>query len=96
MTGFEVLFDNVRAGNIGGHQVGRELDATELKPKRVGDRAHHQCLRGARHARQKAVAADKDRNQNLVEHLLLSHDDLSHLIQDLLAHCMEALDPLLE
>ena len=38
-----------------------------------------QSFRGAGQAGDQAMAADKQRDQNLVEHFLLSDDDLAHL-----------------
>ena len=96
MAGFDVFFDDVGAGDVGGHEVGRELDAPELEAERVGDGAHHQCFRGARHAGHQAMAADEEGDEHLVEHFLLADDDLAYLLQDLLAHRVKALDALLQ
>ncbi len=86
----EVFFNDVGAGDVGRHQVGRELDAAELEAERVGDGAHHQRLRRARHAGQQAMAADEERDQDLVEHFLLADDHFAHLLEDLLAHRSES------
>ena len=66
------------------------------KAERVGDGAHHQRFRRAGHAGQEAVAADKDGDQDLVEHFFLADDDFAHLLQDRFAHRVETLDALLE
>ena len=42
------------------------------------------------------MAADKNGDQDLVEHFFLPDDDLVHLVEDLLAHRMEALHALLQ
>jgi len=42
------------------------------------------------------MAADEQRNEDLIEYLLLAHDHLPHLAQNLTAHCVEALDALLQ
>ena len=96
MAGGQVLFDDVGSRDVGRHQVGRELDAAELQAQRIGNRAHHQCLRGAGHAGDKAMAADKQRDQHLLQHILLADDHLAHLLHDSFAHCVEAIDALLE
>ena len=63
-----VLLDHVRAGDVGGHQVGRELDAAETEIQRAAERADHQGLGQPRHALQQAVAAAEQRNQQLLDH----------------------------
>ena len=40
--------------------------------------------------------ADKNRDQYLVQHLLLANNDFAHLHKDLLAHHLKALDSFLE
>ena len=42
------------------------------------------------------MTADKKRNQNLVQHLALSDDDLADLLDNCFAHRVEALDALLQ
>ncbi len=79
-----------------GIRSGRELDAPELEAERLRDGAHHQRLGGAGHAGDQAVAADEERDQDLVEHLLLADDDLAHLREDAVAHGVKALDALLQ
>ena len=64
--------------------------------QRFGDGPHHQCFCGAGHAGQQAVATNKDGNQYLVQHFLLAHDDLAHLLEDFFAHRVEVLDAFLE
>jgi hypothetical protein len=42
------------------------------------------------------VSPDKDCDEDLIEHFLLADDDLAHLVQDLLAHCVKAPNALLK
>ncbi len=42
------------------------------------------------------MAADKQRDQNLVQHILLAHDHLAHLGQNSVAHRVKAFDALLQ
>ena len=79
MAGGGILLDDVGAGDVGRHQVRRELDALELQAERLRDGAHHQRLRGAGKTGDQAMAADEERGENLIEHLLLADDDLPHL-----------------
>ena len=74
-----VLLDHLGAGDVGRHQVGRELDAAELQRQRVGQRADHQRLGQARHADQQAVPAGEHRDQQFLDHLLLADDHLAQL-----------------
>ena len=91
-----ILLDDVRAGDVGGHQVRRELDALERQAQRLGNRADHQRLRRAGQAGDQAMAADEQRDQNLVEHFLLSDDDLADLGENVVAHRLKAFDALLQ
>ena len=64
-----VLLEDLGAGDVRGHQVGRELDAVEGQVQRIGQRADHQRLGQAGHADQQAVAAGEDGDQQLLDHL---------------------------
>ena len=79
VPGGGIFLDDVRAGDVRGHQVRRELDALEHQAQRLRDGADHQRLGRAGQAGDQAMAADKQRDQNLVEHFLLSDDDLADL-----------------
>ncbi len=79
-----VMSDGIRSGV---NWMRRKLQA-----KRVRNGAHHQRLRRARHAGEQAVAADEQCNQHLVEHLVLAHDHLPHLADDVVAHRAKPLD----
>ena len=51
---------------------------------------HHQRLGRARQPGNQAVASHEQRNQNLIEHVLLADDYLPHLRENILAHALEA------
>jgi hypothetical protein len=51
-----VLLHDVRADDVGRHQVGRELDARELQVQHVGERVHEARLADARDALEQHVA----------------------------------------
>jgi hypothetical protein len=78
-----VFLNHFRAGDVGGHQVGSELDAAELQRQGVGQRANHQRLGQARHAHQQAMAAREHRDQELLDNLPLAHDHFAQLGRDL-------------
>ena len=54
--------------------------------------AHEQSLRGARHAGDQAVAADEQREQQVLDDLVLADDDLADLDADPLERSVEILD----
>ena len=74
-----VLLHHVGAGDVGGHQVGRELHAAELHVQRAGQRAGHQRLAQAGHAVQQHVPAAKQADQERIDDVVLPDDDLAHL-----------------
>ena len=69
------LLQYVRAGDVGRHQVGRELDALELDVEDAGKGADHQRLGQSRHADQKTVAARENGGKHLLDHVGLADDD---------------------
>ena len=84
-SGRGILADDVGAGDVGRHQVGRELDAVELEVEHARHRVDQQRLGQARHADDQAVAADEQRQQDLVDDLVLSDDELLQFFDDPLA-----------
>ena len=54
LAGGLVFLQHLGAGDVGRHQVGRELDAAEAQVERIGQRADHQRLGQAGHADQQA------------------------------------------
>jgi hypothetical protein len=88
-SGRVVLLQNIRAGDVARHEIGRELDALEAQVQRAADRADQQGLGDPRHADQQRVAAAEDRDQDLFDHLVLAHDHPRQLLlhtRALLAH----------
>ena len=67
------------AGDVGGHQVGRRLDAMELEAEQLAERAHRQRLGQAGHAFDERVPAADDGQQQLPDRLVLSDDGLGEL-----------------
>jgi hypothetical protein len=79
MAGGDVFIDDVGAGDIGGHQVGRELDALERQAERRRQGFHQQSLGRAGHAGDQAVTADEQGQQQVIDHVLLADDDATDL-----------------
>ena len=96
MPGGEVFFNDVGAGNVGGHQVRRELDAPERQAERLRNGAHHQRLGGAGQAGDQAMPTDKERGKDLVQHILLADDYLAHLGENAITDRIEPFDALLQ
>ena len=71
-----VFLQHVGAGDVRGHQVGRELDAFEADVEDPGQRADHQRLGQAGHADQQAMAAREDGREDLLDDVVLADDDL--------------------
>jgi hypothetical protein len=69
LAGGRVGLQHLGADDVGGHQVGGELDALELKVQHLRDGADHQRLGHAGQADQQRVAAGDDAHEHLVEHV---------------------------
>ena len=87
-----ILFDDVGAGDIRRHQVGRELDALEGEVEHARERAHHERLRESRHADQQTVAIGQDGYQEFLDHRVLTDDDLLDLTEDPVTRSGKRLD----
>ena len=78
-----ILVEHLGAGDVAGHQVGRELDPVEFQRERLRQRVHHQGLGEAGHAFENAVAAGEDGDQELIDDLVLPDDLPADLLADL-------------
>jgi hypothetical protein len=85
VSGRRVFLDDVGAGDVGRHQVGGELDAIELEIEHTRERVNQQRLRQTRNADDEAVAADKQRQQHLGHHIILTDDQLAKFGHDAVA-----------
>ena len=68
-----------RAGDVGGHQVGGELDAAEAAAQHAAQRPHEKRLAQARHAFDQHVPVGKQRHQRAEHQLVLADEDLADL-----------------
>jgi hypothetical protein len=71
-AGFGVFLDDLGAGDVGGHQIGRELDAAEAEVHRIGERFDEERLRKAGHAFEQAVTTGGEGDEELLNDGLLS------------------------
>ena len=92
LPGRAVLDDHVRPRNVGGREVGRELDAAEAQVERAAQGADHQRLGQARHAFQQAMPAAEEADEQFFDDRRLPDDDLAQLVHDLAAGGVEFLD----
>ena len=69
------LSENVGAGDVRRHQVGRELNALERDVEDLGDRADHERLGQPGHADEQTMAAGEDRREDLFDDVILADDD---------------------
>ena len=73
-AGRRVFLDDVGAGDVGRHQVGRELNAVNFSSSDLRQRRDQQRLRQAGHADDQAVAADEERQQHQLDDVVLADD----------------------
>ena len=92
MAGAGIFFDDVGAGDVGRHQIGRELNAVKTKAQRARQRAHQQRLGGAGKTREQTMPSHEQRDENTLDDVFLAYDDLMHLAADLILNILEALD----
>ena len=94
-AGAGLFLNDVGAGDVGRHQVRRELDALEHQAERLGQRPHQQRLGRSRQAGDQAVAAHEQRDHHLFDDLFLSDNDLADFAHDAALDFLETLDPFL-
>ncbi len=69
------LFKHLGAENVGGHQVGGELDAPRVEAEHGSHGVHELRLGEAGHADEQRMAAAQHGDQRLLDHLVLAVDD---------------------
>jgi len=74
-----VVDEHIGADQIGGHEVGRELDALEVERQGAGDGAHQHGLAEPGHAFEKDVTARDHGRDDVLDDLVLADDELLHL-----------------
>ena len=84
--------DDLRSGDVGGHQVGGELDPAEVQAQAVRQGPDQQGLGEAGNTLDDAVPLGEDRDEQLLDNLVLSHDDLADLCPELFKARLHTLD----
>ena len=85
LAGGRILVDDLRARDVAGHQVGRELNARELQVQSLGQGRDGQRLCQARHADRQAMPPGECADEHLLDHLVLADNDLVNLADQCLA-----------
>ena len=68
------FFQHFRAEDVGGHQIGRELDALRREAEHDAERLDEFRLGEAGHADEQPVAARQDRDERFLDHRALAED----------------------
>ena len=76
-----LLVVDPRPDEVGGHEVGRELDPLEVAADRLGQRLDRHRLGEARDALHEEVAAGEQGDDHPLEQVVLADDDLLDLVQ---------------
>ena len=85
----ELLVEDPRPDDVGGHEIGRELDALELAADRLGERLHRHRLGEPGHPLDEEVAACEQCDDHPLEQGVLADDDPLHLVEHLLERRVE-------
>jgi hypothetical protein len=80
-----VTLDDHASHDVGGHEIGRELNARILEMQHAAEGSQQRGLAKARDAFQQNVAASQETNQDTVDNVLLADNDLANF----LAHLIE-------
>ena len=70
-----VLIHHLGADDVGGHEVGRKLDAAGFQPEHDAERVDELGLGEPRHADEKGVAAGKNGDQRAFDDAFLTEND---------------------
>ena len=89
---FARFLEDLRAGDVRRHQVGRELNPLKLQVEDLRDRADEQGLRQPGRTGDQAMTAGKQADQELMRRLLLADDHLGKLALDPAAALVDLLD----
>ncbi len=74
-----VLIDDFGAGDVAGHQIGRELDAAERHLQGLRQRGNEKRFGQARHAHKKRVTPRENGDEDLLHNIGLTYNDFRDL-----------------
>jgi hypothetical protein len=79
-----VFLQNFGAGDVGRHEIGRELHAREMQSQQPRDNPNQQRFRQPRHANQQTMSAAQQRDDDGLDRLVLADDDLRNIVLQIL------------
>ena len=91
-SGGWIHVENLRPGDVRGHQVWGELHAPEAQGRRVGEAAHEEGLGQARDAHEHRVSAGEQRDEQLLDHPALSDDPALELGDEVVVRTLNPLE----
>ena len=77
-----IFLDNVGAGDVRRHEVGRELDSRKLQAHHIAQSRNQLGLAQTGHSLQQDVAAGEQTHDYAVDDFAVTDDDLSNFIPD--------------
>ena len=79
-----LFVENFGSRDVGGHQIGRELDTLEIQIQDVSECLDEEGLGQPGNPRNQAMTGGEERDQHLLDGFVLSDDDLPQLGEDAL------------
>ena len=76
------LVDDGGAGDVGGHEVGGELDAAEVEAEGLGDGSDEERFADARDAFEEDVARGEEGDEGLLDDLIVADDGFGDLLAE--------------
>src|ERR1041385_7008622 len=92
LSTFRSILKNFCAGDVGRHEIRRELNALKLEVKNAGNRFHQERLCQARRTRDETMTASQERDEDLFDYFMLPDDDFGQFRKYLSAASGKALD----
>ena len=92
LSAASALVDDLRAGDVGGHEVRGELDPVEIQPQAVSQRPDQEGLGEAGNALDDAVPAGEDSDEKLLNDIFLANDDLADFCPEFVKALLHAFD----
>ena len=84
-----VFFDDLSSGNVRWHQVRGELNSAKTQIHGLRQRADHQGFCKPWNPFEQTVASSKNADEQLLNHILLTHDGFRKLGDDLFASALQ-------
>ena len=92
LAGSVVFLEDLRAGNVGGHEIGGELDPLEAEIEDFREGVDEQSLSQARNTDEKGMGSTENGNQQLLDDFVLPHDNQVELLLHGRVGCFEFFD----